>query len=99
MTASSPRPSPPREERGNSRALLDHIVNEAQQRWSFTLSPKGEDRGEGITRFAQDHPAATIITECSQAGLSLHKMRLMQHDIVGKWRLTGMEQWDQEFID
>jgi hypothetical protein len=28
-----------------------------------------------------------------------HRMRLVTHNIVGKWRLIDMAQWDQDFID
>jgi hypothetical protein len=34
-----------------------------------------------------------IRTACSQPARPQHKMRLMRHDIVGKWRLIGMEKW------
>jgi hypothetical protein len=44
-------------------------------------------------------PAAPSATKKSKPKLKAATKRKAQHPFVGRWRITWMEQWDQDFVD
>ncbi len=40
-----------------------------------------------------------VKTEVNEAGMSKQQASLVKQDLIGRWRLTRMSNWDNEFMD
>jgi hypothetical protein len=59
-----------------------------------TRSPR-----DARSKTTRKHTPDLVKHEVNEAGMSKHQAALVKQNLIGRWRLTRMSNWDHEFMD